>query len=101
MVALEPTIVLSSLLSAGDHVICMYPTYEQLYQTPRAMRADVTLWRLDVNTGRQVDLEFLESVVKTNTKMIILNSPNNPTELLSSAECKATSLRSLGNMAST
>lgn len=72
-------VVLSSLLTAGDHVICVYPTYEQLYQTPRAMGANVTLWKLDVSTGRQLDLEFLKSVIKENTKMIILNSPNNPT----------------------
>jgi aspartate/methionine/tyrosine aminotransferase len=72
-------VVLASLLSAGDHVICVYPTYEQLYQTPRAMGADVTLWKLDVSTGRQLDLEFLRSAIKENTKMIILNSPNNPT----------------------
>jgi aspartate/methionine/tyrosine aminotransferase len=72
-------VVLSSLLSAGDHVICVYPTFEQLYQTPRAMGADVTLWKLDVSTGRQLDLEFLRSSIKENTKMIILNNPNNPT----------------------
>lgn len=72
-------VVLSSLLSAGDHVICVYPTYEQLYQTPRAMGAEVTLWKLDVSTGRQLDLEVLKSSIKKNTKMIILNSPNNPT----------------------
>jgi aspartate/methionine/tyrosine aminotransferase len=72
-------IVLSSLLSAGDHVICVYPTYEQLYQTPRAMGAEVTLWKLDVETGRQLDLNFLKSSIRKNTKMIILNSPNNPT----------------------
>ena len=72
-------VMLSSLLSVGDHVICVYPTYEQLYQTPRAMGAEVTLWKLDVSTGRQLDLEFLKSSIKKNTKMIILNSPNNPT----------------------
>lgn len=72
-------VVLSSLLSAGYHVACVYPTYEQLYQTPRAMGAEATLWRLDVSTGRQLDLEFLKSSIKKNTKMIILNSPNQPT----------------------
>lgn len=72
-------VVLSSLLSAGDHVICMYPTYEQLYQTPRAVGANVTLWRLDVSTAKQLNFEFLKSAIKPNTKMIILNSPNNPT----------------------
>ncbi|CAG8927358.1 unnamed protein product [Penicillium salamii] len=57
----------------------MYPTYEQLYQTPRMVGADVTLWKLDDSRGWGLDLAFLRSSIRENTKMIILNSPNNPT----------------------
>lgn len=72
-------IVLQSLLSRDDHVIVMYPTYEQLYQTPRMLGAEVTLWKLDPSDGWGLDLAFLRSSIKENTKMVVLNSPNNPT----------------------
>ncbi|GKZ94751.1 hypothetical protein AnigIFM59636_008477 [Aspergillus niger] len=73
-------IVLQALLSRDDHAIVMYPTYEQLYQTPRMLGAEVTLWKLDPSEGRwQLDLAFLRSSIKANTRMIVLNSPNNPT----------------------
>ena len=76
-------IVLQALLSPDDHAIVMYPTYEQLYQTPRMLGAEVTLWKLNpcAGTGSNwgLDLSFLRSSIKENTKMIVLNSPNNPT----------------------
>ncbi|PYI10950.1 aspartate aminotransferase [Aspergillus sclerotiicarbonarius CBS 121057] len=72
-------ILLQALLSAGDHVVVMYPTYEQLYQTPRMLGAEVTLWKLDPVGGWTLDVALLRSFIKENTKMIVLNSPNNPT----------------------
>lgn len=72
-------IVLQSLLSREDHAIVMYPTYEQLYQTPRMLGTEVTLWRLDPSKGWGLDLAFLRSSIKGNTRAIVLNSPNNPT----------------------
>lgn len=79
-------IVLQSLLSSDDHVIVMYPTYEQLYQTPRMLGVEVTLWKLDPSGGWGLDMAFLRSSVKENTKMIVLNSPNNPTRAYLSLE---------------
>lgn len=73
-------IVLQALLSPDDHAIVMYPTYEQLYQTPRMLGAEVTLWKLEPSGNRwSLDFDFLRSSIKENTKMIVLNSPNNPT----------------------
>lgn len=39
-------LVLYSLLGPTDHVICVYPTYQQLYLVPESFGADVSLWRL-------------------------------------------------------
>ncbi|KAH8434476.1 uncharacterized protein LDX57_012121 [Aspergillus melleus] len=73
-------VILQALLSRDDHVIVMYPTYEQLYQTPRMLGAEVTLWKLSPSEGGwELDLAFLRSSIKANTRMIVLNSPNNPT----------------------
>ncbi|RMD41885.1 hypothetical protein DV735_g3246, partial [Chaetothyriales sp. CBS 134920] len=71
-------IVLSALLGPGDHVICHYPTFEQLYQLPKSLGAEVTLWRTDPSNKWQLDVDVLKSLVRPNTKMIIINNPHNP-----------------------
>lgn len=68
-----------SLVGPGDHVICQYPTYEQLYQVPASLGADVSLWKMDPASKWKLDLEELKKMTKDNTKLLILNNPNNPT----------------------
>lgn len=70
---------LYTLIGPGDHVICVYPTYQQLYGVPKSLGAEVSLWKLRRENGYVPDVTELESLVKSNTKMIILNNPNNPT----------------------
>lgn len=72
-------LVLYTLVSAGDHVICQYPTYEQLYQVPTSLGAEVSLWKMDPSKKWQLDITELKEMTKDNTKMLILNNPNNPT----------------------
>ncbi|KAH7133704.1 aminotransferase class I and II [Dactylonectria macrodidyma] len=70
---------LYTLINPGDHVICVYPTYQQLYSLPESIGAEVSLWRLTAENGNVPDVTALESLAKPNTKMIIINNPNNPT----------------------
>lgn len=72
-------LVLYSLLSPGDHVICHYPTYQQLYSIPQSLGAEVSRWKSDASNKWLPDLEELKSLVKENTKLIIVNTPQNPT----------------------
>ncbi|RBQ72151.1 hypothetical protein FVER14953_09465 [Fusarium verticillioides] len=72
-------LALYTLIGPGDHVICVYPTYQQLYDTPRSLGAEVTLWRLKKENGFVPDVDELADLIKPNTKMIIINNPNNPT----------------------
>lgn len=72
-------IVLYSLIGPGDHVICVYPTYQQLYSVPESLGAEVSLWKLKKHKKYIPVLDDLKSLVKPNTKMIIINNPNNPT----------------------
>ena len=65
-------LVFYALLGQGDHVICHYPTYQQLYAVPASLGAEVDLWKSDPNNKWLPDFEKLESMVKDNTKMIIL-----------------------------
>ncbi|KAK9241171.1 pyridoxal phosphate-dependent transferase [Lipomyces kononenkoae] len=62
-----------------DHVICHYPTYQQLYSVPKSLGAQISLWRSKENDCWRLDLEELKSLIRPNTKMIIINNPQNPT----------------------
>lgn len=71
-------LLLYTLLSPQDHVVCVYPTYQQLYGVPQSLGAEVSLWKLKEDNGYVPDVDELASLVQSNTKMIILNNPNNP-----------------------
>jgi aspartate/methionine/tyrosine aminotransferase len=68
-----------TLIGPCDHVICVHPTYQQLYAVPKSLGAEVSLWKLRKEKKYIPDLEDLKNLVKENTKMIIINNPNNPT----------------------
>ncbi|CAN8101438.1 unnamed protein product [Discula destructiva] len=72
-------LIFYALIGPQDHVICVYPTYQQLYGVPQSLGAEVSLWKLEKEDGFIPDVSELDSLVKDNTKMIILNNPNNPT----------------------
>jgi aspartate/methionine/tyrosine aminotransferase len=67
------------LLDAGDHMIAPYPAYQQLYSVPRAIGCDVSLWHVGPETGYQYDVDALERMVTPKTKVIVVNTPHNPT----------------------
>src|SRR6187401_3610411 len=67
------------LLEAGDHMIAPYPAYQQLYSVPRAIGCDVSLWHVGPETGYQYDVDALERLVTPRTKVIVVNTPHNPT----------------------
>ncbi|KAI6434282.1 hypothetical protein MCOR22_009514 [Pyricularia oryzae] len=68
-----------TLIGPGDHIVCVYPTYQQLYSVPQSLGAEVSLWRLSKENSYVPNMEELTGLVKTNTKMIVVNNPNNPT----------------------
>ncbi|KAF2823368.1 PLP-dependent transferase [Ophiobolus disseminans] len=68
-----------ALVGQGDHVICHYPTYQSLYEVPKQMGADVDLWQASPENAWVPIIDDLKTLIKPNTKLIILNNPNNPT----------------------
>lgn len=61
-----------TLLSKGDHVICHYPTYQQLYSVPASLGAEVSLWKSTPEQKWALSIEDLKVHIKPNTKMIII-----------------------------
>jgi aspartate/methionine/tyrosine aminotransferase len=74
------------LLEPGDHVVAVHPAYQQLYSVPRAIGCDVSLWRLTPETGFRYNLNELERLVTPRTRLIVLNTPHNPTGAMLSAK---------------
>lgn len=74
------------LLEPGDHVVAVHPAYQQLFSVPRALGCDVALWELRAEEGFRFDLEELERLVTPRTRLIIINSPHNPTGAMLSTD---------------
>ena len=78
--------VFCSLISAGDRVVSIMPTYQQLYSIPEAIGADVAIMHLKQENHYLPDLDELKALVTPGTKMVCINNPNNPTGALMSRE---------------
>jgi aspartate/methionine/tyrosine aminotransferase len=74
------------LLGAEDHVVAPYPAYQQLYSVPRAIGCDVSLWNVGPDTGYRYDVDALERLITPKTKLIVVNTPHNPTGAMLSPE---------------
>lgn len=70
---------LFGLVEPGDHVIAEYPSYQQLYDIPRALGAEVELWHIHEEDNWFPSLDELKKLVRKDTKMICINNANNPT----------------------
>jgi aspartate/methionine/tyrosine aminotransferase len=68
-----------ALVGPGDHVICHYPTYQSLYEVPKQLGAEVDLWKAKPENEWALAIDELKALIKPNTKLIIINNPNNPT----------------------
>ncbi|MGG0277986.1 aminotransferase class I/II-fold pyridoxal phosphate-dependent enzyme [Bacillus rhizoplanae] len=68
------------LLEPGDHVVCQFPVYQSLYDVAPAIGCEVSKWELrQGEDGWTFDLDELKRLIKPNTKLIAINTPNNPT----------------------
>ena len=77
---------LHALLQPDDHAIVITPTYQSL-ETIALSLSKTTGIALDADSGWRLDLNEVRDAVRSNTKLIAINFPNNPTgKVLSLAE---------------
>ena len=74
-------VALQAVLGAGDHLVTTAPIWPNLVAIPRVLGASVTTVPLqaDAKAGWQLDLQALFDACRPSTKVILLNTPNNPT----------------------
>ena len=71
-----------SLISGGDKVVCIVPTYQQHYSIPASIGAEVRKLRLREENEFLPDLDDLRLLTQDGAKLIAINNPNNPTGAL-------------------
>ena len=79
-------LVHKTLVSRGDQVVAVVPTYQQHYSIPASIGAEVKALRLREENRFLPDLDELRSLVSSDTGMIAINNPNNPTGAILSDE---------------
>ena len=70
-----------TLISPGDRVVVVTPVWPNLVEGPRIMSAQVDTVALDFDARRgfTLDLQKLLAALTPATRLVVLNSPNNPT----------------------
>ncbi len=68
-----------SLVDPGDGVIMSAPYWVSYLEIFKMAEADVTIVETDIDSGFKMTAAQLEAAITPNTKMVLLNSPNNPT----------------------
>lgn len=81
--------VLGHLIGSKEHVIIEHPTYPSLYEIPRSLERDHSLFKITWENDFRPDFDELRKLVKSNTRLITLTHPNNPTgSVISESELK-------------
>jgi len=81
--------IVAHLVGPKDHIIVEHPTYPSLYEVPRSLEKDLTLFRLSWDDEFRPNMDNLRKLVKPNTKLITLTHPGNPTgAVIKEAEMK-------------
>ena len=83
-------IAMQAILDPGDHVVAVTPVWPNLVEIPRILGARVTRVGLAPQNGRwRLDLDKLLASITADTRLVLLNSPNNPTGWRLPAEDRA------------
>lgn len=75
-------LTMNALLEPGDHVVCTFPGYQSLYEIARTIGCEVSTWEPDEARGWYFDITDLDSKLRPNTRLVVINFPHNPTGYL-------------------
>ena len=73
-------LAMQALVDAGDEVLVVTPVWPNLTAQPQILGAHLRTLSLEPSKGRwELPLEKLLESITMNTRLLVLNSPNNPT----------------------
>jgi aspartate aminotransferase len=74
------------MMKNGGNIIVPTPYWTAYDLMGKTLGAQTKLLRTELENDWKIDLDKLESMIDTDTRMIILNNPNNPTSKVMDAE---------------
>ncbi len=77
-------LLMQAALQPGDHLIVHWPCYQSLHEVAKAIGCELSYWRANPEVSWRLDLDWLEEEIQPNTRLIVLNTPHNPTGYLMS-----------------
>ncbi len=72
-------LIATTLLNPEDHLVVVRPNYGTNLETPRGINCAMTVIDLKFENGFQPDLDEIRKAIRSNTKLISLTHPHNPT----------------------
>jgi aspartate/methionine/tyrosine aminotransferase len=75
-------LAMHALLKSGDHMICTFPGYQSLYEVARSISCEVSSWEPDEEQGWDFPTADLAKKIRSNTRLVVVNFPHNPTGFL-------------------
>ncbi len=76
-------LAMRTLLEPGDHVVVLTPAYDSLLNLALHVSGNVSRWELKPgDDGWEIDLDELDTLVSSRTKLVVVNFPHNPTGFL-------------------
>lgn len=75
-----------AVLERSDHVVVHWPCYQSLFEVARSIGCEVSRWEARESAAWALDTDELTSLLRPNTKAIVLNVPHNPTGFLMARE---------------
>src|SRR5262245_51024997 len=87
--ASEALHVIFATLPAGGNVVVPYPAFTPILEMPRALGFEVRTYPLDPRRRFQLDVDALLALTDARTRLVLVNSPHNPTGACTSAEALA------------
>lgn len=88
-------LAMAALIAPGDEVIFERPAYEPMLASARFLGADVRWLDRPADQGFQLDLDQLEAIVTSRTRLIVITNLHNPSSALTSDD----DLRAIGAIA--
>ncbi len=90
-------LAMMALLRTGDRVIVQVPCYQSLRALAVYHQCQVVPWPMrETDSGWRMDLDHLETLLAEPTRLLVVNSPHNPTGYLPSLDEFETIIRLAG-----
>lgn len=72
-------VAMNCILEKGDHVITTFPGYQSLYEIAGSLGCEVSKWTPEYKNGWKFEIEKLKTLIRKETKLVVINFPHNPT----------------------